>query len=187
MFMDLKIGENVYIESFKHDGSVHRVWSMGYVIDVQEDFYVIVTDHTWVVESDGRRWLTKEPAICFFYKHRWYNVISMIRKGGIYYYVNLASPSVYDGEAIKNIDYDLDVKVFPDDSYEILDENEYAMHAEKMHYPKEIREKVEGELQCLLKEIEEHRRPFSFSYINDYLIRYFRMISGQEEEQPANS
>ena len=186
MVMDLKIGENVYIESFKHDGSVHRVWSMGYVIDVQEDFYVIVTDHTWVVESDGRRWLTKEPAICFFYKYRWYNVISMIRKGGIYYYVNLASPSVYDGEAIKNIDYDLDIKVFPDDSYEILDENEYALHAEKMHYPAEIRQKVEGELQRLLKDIEAHRKPFSFSYINDYLICYFRMISGQEEDSSTN-
>ena len=55
-------------------------------------------------------------------------IISMIRKTGVYYYCNLASPSLYDGEAIKNIDYDLDVKLYPDRSYQILDENEYAAH-----------------------------------------------------------
>ena len=46
----------------------------------------------------------------------------MIRHSGIYYYCNLASPTIYDGEAIKNIDYDLDVKLYPDRTYQVLDE-----------------------------------------------------------------
>ena len=49
----------------------------------------------------------------------------MIRKTGIHYYCNIASPSLYDGEAIKNIDYDLDVKVAPNGKSIILDEEEY--------------------------------------------------------------
>ena len=36
----------------------------------------------------------------------------MIRDNGISYYCNLASPFVLDKEALKYIDYDLDVKVF---------------------------------------------------------------------------
>jgi Uncharacterized domain/protein associated with RNAses G and E len=38
----------------------------------------------------------------------------MIRDNGVSYYCNLATPYVLDKEALKYIDYDLDVKVFPD-------------------------------------------------------------------------
>jgi protein associated with RNAse G/E len=171
----LSIGQDIFIESFKHDGSLHRVWSKGIVIDTNPDFTVAVTDHTWIVESDGRRWLTKEPAVCFFYDHHWFNVISMIRKAGIYYYCNLASPSLYDGEAIKNIDYDLDVKVYPDGTYHILDENEYALHSREMNYSQELKKKVESEMEILIGWIREGKEPFSFSYINNYLMQYFQI------------
>ncbi|MBQ6367731.1 MAG: DUF402 domain-containing protein [Erysipelotrichaceae bacterium] len=173
---DLTVGQDIFIESYKHDGSLHRVWSKGIVIDTNPEFSVAVTDHTWIVESDGRRWLTKEPAVCFFYDKHWFNVISMIRKAGIYYYCNLASPSIYDGEAIKNIDYDLDVKVYPDGTYHILDENEYALHSREMNYPPELMKKVESEMEVLINWIKTEREPFSFSYINNYLMKYFEIV-----------
>ena len=125
-------GSLVYIQSFKHDGSLHRTWCKGFVLKSAPEEIVAVTNKAWVIEADGRRWFTREPAVCFFWPDRWYNVISMIRKSGIYYYCNLASPSLYDGEAIKNIDYDLDVKLYPNRSYEILDEGEYRDHAAAM-------------------------------------------------------
>ena len=168
----LKIGDEVFIQSYKHDGSLHRTWCKGLLIDRKEGVFVVVTDHTWVVESDKRRWITKEPAICFFYEDRWFNVISMIRRNGIYYYCNLASPSLYDGEAIKNIDYDLDVKVFADGSYQILDEGEYLEHAKTMNYPKAIDTILKRQLSELIQMIETKKLPFRFSYINDYLMSY---------------
>ena len=175
-FKDLKVGDKVFVQSYKHDGSLHRTWSKALVIDKFNDCLVAVTDHTWVVEADKRRWLTKEPAICFFYDDRWFNIISMVRKTGIYYYCNLASPSLYDGEAIKNIDYDLDVKIFPDDSYMILDENEYNYHSEKMHYPKELKDIINKEMNSLLNMIENRENPFNFTYINNYIMKYFDLI-----------
>ena len=179
---DLKIGDKVFIQSYKHNGSIHRTWSKALLIDENDDFYVAVTDHSWVVEFDNRKWMTKEPAICFYYKKRWFNVISMIRKTGIYYYCNIATPSIYDGEAIKNVDYDLDVKVFPDDTYMILDENEYAYHANKMHYPQEIKDKCEAEMKSLIKMIEYSQNPFNFSYINEYLMKYFSILLDSKAE-----
>ena len=174
---DLKIGESVYVQSYKHSGSLHRTWSKDQVIDVKDDFVVVVTDHSWVVEADGRRWLTKEPAICFYYTKRWYNIISMVRKTGIYYYCNLASPSLYDGEAIKNIDYDLDVKVFPDGEYMILDENEYEYHASVMNYPENVKKIISSQMEELLDLIVNKKEPFDFSYINDYIMKYFGLNS----------
>ena len=94
-------GTEQYLQSFKHNGSLHRTWCKGYIVESDEKRIVAVTNKTWVIESDGRRWLTREPAVCFFWPDRWYNVISMIRKGGVYYYCNLASPTLFDGESIK--------------------------------------------------------------------------------------
>ena len=49
----------------------------------------------------------------------------MIRDNGISYYCNLASPYILDQEALKYIDYDLDVKVFADGEKKLLDVDEY--------------------------------------------------------------
>ena len=166
------IGEKIYIQSYKHDGSLHRTWSKGVVLEADEHHYVVVTDKAWVIESDGRRWFTREPAICFFWDDRWYNVIAMIRKSGIHFYCNLASPSLYDGEAIKNIDYDLDVKLFPDHTYQVLDELEYHMHASSMNYPDRIKKILSNQMNSLLKEMEEEKNPFNKQCINDYYERY---------------
>ena len=177
LFMDdLKIGDSVFVQSFKHNGTLHRTWSKGLIIDIQKDFYVVVTDHTWVVEADGRRWLTKEPAICFYYKNDWFNIISMVRKTGIYYYCNIASPSIYDGEAIKNIDYDLDLKVFPDQSYAVLDENEFEYHSNIMNYSNELKDVCIKAKDKLIKMVENNEKPFDFTYINDYIMLYFDYI-----------
>ena len=168
-------GKTVFIESYKHNGSFHRAWSKAFVIETNDKWTVAVTDHTWVVESDGRRWLTKEPAVCFFYKDHWFNIISMIRKSGIYYYCNLASPSLFDGEAIKNIDYDLDVKLYPDNSYQILDEGEYAMHAKQMNYPPEVMQIVEHEMQKLIDSMDKGEDPFNQDCIESYYHMYQKM------------
>ena len=90
---------------------------------------------------------------------------------------------MYDGEAIKNIDYDLDVKVYPDGSYQILDENEYAQHAKQMQYPAIIMKKVEDEMQKLLQEIQAGNAPFNITCINNYIHRYFHMISVDAEKE----
>ena len=171
-----EVNTEVFIQSYKHNGSLHRTWCKAHVLEANEDRFVTVTNKAWVIESDGRKWLTREPAVCYFWTHRWYNVIAMLRKTGIYYYCNLASPSLYDGEAIKNIDYDLDVKVFPDDSYMVLDENEFEYHRQQMNYPEDIVKLCIESKDELIKMIESHEKPFNFSYTNEYIMRYFELI-----------
>ena len=183
---ELKIGDSVFVQSYKHDGSLHRTWSKAIVIDVNDDFYAVVTDHSWVVEADRRRWLTKEPAICFYYRKKWFNIISMVRKSGIYYYCNVATPSLYDGEAIKNIDYDLDVKIFPDGTYLVLDENEFAYHCQKMNYPDKIQDICVKAKDELVNMAQKKIKPFQFSYINDYILRYFDLIFKKNNVENAD-
>lgn len=178
-----EVGSFVHIQSYKHDGSLHRTWSRGFVLESDEKHVVAVTDRAWVIESDGRKWLTREPAVCFFYNDKWFNVISMIRHAGIYYYVNLASPSVYDGEAIRNIDYDLDIKLYPDGGYSILDENEYDQHAKQMDYPDNIKAIVEKQLDLIIKMMEKGEDPFNQECIDYYYRLYLEKYNEYEHNE----
>ena len=174
--MKPEIGSYVYIQSYKHDGSLHRTWCKGFVIEVEDDYIVAVTDRAWVIEADGRKWITKEPAICHFYMHEWFNVISMIRHSGIYYYCNIASPSVYDGEAIKNIDYDLDIKLYPDGGYSILDEKEFIKHAEEMEYPEVVQEIINRQIDILVDRMERAVDPFNLDCIEKFYQKYLDLL-----------
>lgn len=171
----LKPGSEVWIQSYKHDGSLHRTWCKAFVLEENEEAYVVVTNKAWVIEADGRRWFTREPAVYVLFKRHWFNVISMIRKAGVFYYCNLATPSLYDGEAIKNIDYDLDVKLYPDWSYQILDEDEFHQHAQAMHYSARICETVQKQMQILLKKMETEAFPFQEEYVWKYYRLYQKM------------
>ena len=101
------------------------------VLKTTENAIIGVNDHTLVTESDGRRWVTREPAIVYFHKKYWFNIIAMIRDNGISYYCNMASPYYLDEEALKYIDYDLDVKIFTDGEKRLLDVEEYERHKRK--------------------------------------------------------
>jgi len=170
--MELKTKDKIYIQSYKHDGSLHRTWAKGFVVDSNAQRTIVVTNQTIVTEADGRRWNTREPALCFFYPDRWYNVICMIRKTGVFYYCNLASPFILDEEALKNIDYDLDVKVYPNGDYQILDEDEYLAHGKAMQYPDEIKNRIEDTLNRLLKDIVEGCSPFNTKEVYDWYRTY---------------
>src|SRR5690625_1780562 len=133
-----KEGSNIKIQSYKHNGSIHRIWEETIVLKGTSKVVIGGNDRTIVTESSGRRWKTREPAICYFHSEQWFNTIGMIRTDGIHYYCNLGTPYVWDGEALKYIDYDLDIKVFPDMTYKLLDEDEYKWHKQLMNYPPEV-------------------------------------------------
>ena len=174
--MEIQEREYVYIQSNKHDGSLHRTCAKGYVIEANQRRIVAVTNKTLGSESDGRKWVTREPAICFFYPDKWYNVICMIRKSGIHYYCNLASPSLYDGEAIKNIDYDLDVKVSPTGKTTLLDEDEYQEHSAEMGYSRKLDKAIHHGLDRLMVDIRLQNSPFEHREISALYDKYLRYM-----------
>ena len=53
-----KEGENIKIQSYKHDGNIHRVWSETTILKGTSRHHWW-NDHTLVTESDGRTWITR--------------------------------------------------------------------------------------------------------------------------------
>lgn len=163
-----KVGDIVQIHSFKHDQSIHRIWDKAMVLEMNENYIVLANERTRVLESNGKSWFTKEPAICFFFRDHWYNVICMLKENGIHYYCNLGSPYTIDNEAVKYIDYDLDIKVFPNNTYKVLDKFEYQINADQMNYPKEIKRIIKYEIENLKRRIKAKSIPFEEENVTDY-------------------
>ncbi|CNC42986.1 nucleoside tri-diphosphate phosphatase [Streptococcus agalactiae] len=170
-----KEGDFITIQSYKHDGSLHRTWRDTMVLKTTENALIGVNDHTLVTENDGRRWVTREPAIVYFHKKYWFNIIAMIRETGVSYYCNLASPYILDPEALKYIDYDLDVKVFADGEKRLLDVDEYEQHKAQINYPTDIDYILKENVKILVEWINENKGSFSSSYINIWYKRYLEL------------
>ena len=171
------VGRWISIESYKHDGSLHRFWDRGLVLDDNEDFIVIATKRAKVTESNGRRWFTKEPAVTVFSKKEWWNVICMMKQNGICFYCNIASPVITSKTCIKYIDYDLDTKLFTDDKVKLLDEKEYAHHKRTYNYGDELDEVLRYQTQQIMKMMKNHDFPFIEEKVKEYYNQFLSSIS----------
>ena len=173
------VGEIVEIHCYKHNGKIHRIWEESTVIEENEEYLVCGNFKTKVIENDGRSHRTKEPAIIFFYKKSWFNIIAQFKEFGLFYYCNIASPYLNDEDTIKYIDYDLDLRVFPNGTYKVLDRNEYNFHKKIMKYPKPICDIVERELKKLIHKKELKEDIFNEDVVKKYLKK-FEAIGKQE-------
>jgi protein associated with RNAse G/E len=168
----LKPGNKIEIQSYKHDGTLHRIWEETIILKGSSAVVIGGNDRIIVTESDGRQWRTREPAITYFSSHKWFNIICMIRADGTHYYCNLGSPFTWDEEALKYIDYDLDIKVFPDMSYRLLDEDEYSLHRRKMNYPKKLDNILRHHVDELISWIKEKQGPFQPEFVEKWYERF---------------
>ena len=179
--MNIKIGDTLVIHCYKHNGVIHKSWKLAYVLDIKEDYIVLGNENVLVTKQDGRTWHTKEPAIMFFYKKRWFNIIAQLKPNGIFYYCNIASPYVIDEGILKYIDYDLDLRVFNDGAFKILDRNEYNYHKKLMKYPREINFIITNELSSLIEMKKASVFPFNVETVEYYYNVFKKIISDKSK------
>ncbi len=169
---NIKVGDKLEIHCYKHNGKLHQVCNEAIVLDIDDEKIVVANNRAKLTEADGRSYRAKEPAILFFYKKRWFNIIGQLKDYGLYYYCNIATPYIIDGKIIKYIDYDLDLRVFPDGGFKVLDYNEYNYHRKLMNYPEEIELIIKTELSNLIEIKRRNEGPFTPGLISKYYAIY---------------
>jgi len=175
MKLQPSIDSDIPVHSYKHNGVIHRVWEKVRILEVIDNVVITASNKTLVIEADGRVWKTTEPAISYFFNDRWFNVIAILRADGIHFYCNLSSPYLYDEGALKYIDYDLDLKVFPNYRYKILDEYEFNKHRREMNYPEDIQKIVQEQMSILIDMINKKEGPFKPGFAKYWYDMYRRM------------
>lgn len=171
----VKVGQCYQIQCYKHNGKIHRAWDEAVVLDIKKDYIVFGNNKTKVTESEGTTWRTKEPAIMYFFKNKWYNVISQMKKDGIYYYCNIATPYIIEENTIKYIDYDLDLRIFPKGDYKVLDKLEYQYHKKKMKYSNDLDFVITNAMDELIYDYINGSKTFDEKRNNAYLEKYMNI------------
>ena len=165
------------VHCYKHNGKIHRTWDEVTVLDETDDFLVCGNNKVKITEADGRSHKTKETAIIFFFKKRWFHVTAQFKNTGLYYKVDMASPFLIDNGIIKYIDYDLDLKVFPDGEFRVLDRNEYKYHKKIMKYSEDLDLILQSELAKVINMKKNEVGPFNKEVANKYYNIYLEMAN----------
>ena len=174
--MNLKVGDTLVIHCYKHNGVIYESSRVAYILDIKDDYIVLGDENVLITKQDGRAWHTKGSAIMIFYTKRWFNVIAQFKDNGINFYCNIATPALIDNKIIKYIDYDLDLRVFPNGSFKILDRMEYKYHKKQMHYSNRLDFILKYELGNLIDMVRVREMPFDKGTINKYYEKYVELI-----------
>jgi protein associated with RNAse G/E len=141
------------IEARKYDGSLHYTLPAHLIEDDGE--------RLWVRSQPGgplhhvtRGWTRPitRPSDMFFWRGRWYNVYLNYDDDGLFnhFYCNAGMPPVLSDHAISFVDLDLDVQIWPDGRYAVLDEDEFLAHAAQFAYPAEVQRGARQAVEALL-------------------------------------
>lgn len=170
-------GQTIEIQSYKHDGSLHRTWKETLVLEANETTLIGGNNETLVIEADGSYWRTKEPAIVYFHTKKWFNIVAIFKQGEIHYYCNIGSPAVWNGTALTYTDYDLDIIVEPDGEYHLVDQDEYEERQVQMNYPEDVKHHVDEGVQELKDWIKLNKSLFDKTTVRDWMRLYKKLLA----------
>ena len=176
----MKVGDKLTIHCYKHNGKIDRISGEAIVLDETDEYLVCANNKVKLIENDGRSHRTKEIAILFFYKKEWYNILAQLKKYGLFYYCNIASPYIIYGNIIKYIDYDLDLRIFPDGTFKVLDKNEYRYHKITMRYSEEIDISVQDSRNKLI----ENKNINAFPCKKEVIEHYYKIYKDITDNNP---
>ena len=101
----------------------------------------------------------------------------MLKEVGLTYYVNLASPYIIDNSRVKYIDYDLDIKLYPNQDIKVIDVREYGYHRKKYGYSESIDKILRYNINDIKKAMQNKEFPFNEEIIKKYYDEFLKLTS----------
>ncbi|MFC5403119.1 DUF402 domain-containing protein [Cohnella soli] len=153
--------EPVKIQSLKYGNHRHYEWDT--TLLERSDDYIFVLGHRGRKlkhYTKGQVFTVDHWTIEFFPFNDWFTVSADIVDGKIaQYYCNICEPSRMAGNVVSFIDLDIDL-IYKNGTWEVVDEDEFEIHAVKFAYPSELMVRVRHELMSLQNRIEQNLFPF---------------------------
>lgn len=157
----MTLGQLVTINSRKFDRSVRRSWTCR-LVEQDNPLLLFVGEFDEDI-SHPDLGLVKSGTISYeyYWLDRWYNIFRFHEPGGSLrnYYCNINMPPVFENGVLDYVDLDIDVLVWPDSSFHVLDLDEYEQNAARFNYPASVRSKVTAAIDELLAMIENDALP----------------------------
>ncbi len=157
------IKKNITINARKFDGRIHRSWKAD-LIEKKDSLLVFLgVFENEVNHPDLGVIRPNTTSYEYYWLNRWYNIFRFHEPNGELrnYYCNINMPPRMNKKVLDYIDLDIDILVWNDFSYKILDEKEYEENAKKFNYQESLKYKVKENIEVLIKKIEAKKFPFS--------------------------
>lgn len=148
---------------FKYGGSQHLTYPVQVLRETESEFRLLGEwGRTVVHTTRGRDFVMENQSIEFLWTDRPYTVAVTCDGNGVIrsYYCNINLPVERGEGRITYVDLDLDLWVYPDLTYKVLDEDEFLAHSVKYGYPPEVIALARQALADLIGVVESRGYPF---------------------------
>jgi protein associated with RNAse G/E len=156
-----QVGRPIHVVSTKYDGSAH--WEFDSFFVLENGPLVIATNFAGQqLHNNAGLWTTPFDVRNHFWSDRWYNVMrcDRPRAGGLeYWYCNVTTLTLYDGESIRYVDLDLASASTPW-PHRAAGRGEFVENSQRMGYPPNVIEQARRAASELIELATAHRFPF---------------------------
>lgn len=146
----------ITVNSRKYDGSIRRSWQCE-LIERKGPLVLLRGEFNSDVEHPDLGLVAKGTiSYEYYWLDRWYNIFRFHQPSGELrnFYCNINMPPRFEEGVLDYIDLDIDILVWPDHTYAILDREDYERHASAFGYPKEVEVNVEAAVKRLVEMVE---------------------------------
>ena len=152
----------VTVNSRKYDQSIRRSWDCR-LVTREDPLLIFVGEFDDNVSHPDLGEISRGTiSYEFYWLDRWFNVFRFHEPGGELrnLYFNIAMPPSFENDVVDFIDLDIDIVVWPDLSYRVLDQDEFAVNSARFGYPDDVRDRVSASLAAILETVTAGRSVF---------------------------
>ena len=154
----------IWVRGADYDGSPH--WEHPALLVRQEDGLLVTQTAAGLAVATGSgTFVSPFNAQGHYWPDRWFNVIRLQKPGeGLEgFYCNIATPVQFDGESLRYVDLQLDVRVFATGDelrYEVWDADEFEAARERYGYADDLVARCRAAVDQVIALIEARAFPF---------------------------
>lgn len=156
----------ITINSRKFDQRIHRSWKAELVEETDSLLTFVGRFEDEVNHPELGVIRRATVSYEFYWLNRGYNIFRFHEPEGDLrnFYCNLNLPPKFENNVLDYVDLDVDVLVWKDFSYRILDVDEFEANAERFGYTPKLRDEIQINLEKVLKMIEQKKFPFDYKF-----------------------
>ncbi len=150
------------INSRKFDGKIHRSWTAE-LTDQNNSLITFVGIFEQEVNHRDLGVIRRGTiSYEYYWLDRWYNIFQFHEPEGDLrnFYCNISQPPIFNKNTLDYIDFDVDILVWKDFSYHILDLEEFEENKRALNYPTDIIRKIHTSVSEIEILIEKREFPF---------------------------
>lgn len=159
------LGELVRVEYTKYDGRPHRGYPAIRLGDDEHGTWIGVPGREFIEATRPFEFKYEDPYVLLVPRHRWWTAMFNAPTRRTEIYCDIATPAAWDGDVVRMVDLDLDVRRRRDaDEVELLDEDEFEAHRQRFGYPDDVVMSARAASRFLLTALRTGAEPFAGGY-----------------------